>query len=247
MGAWGAGIFSNDTAADIRGDFREALEDGLSPEQATEKLIKSAGETADDQDDATFFWTGLAAAQMALGVLQPRVRDRAISLIEAGGDVAQFVDAKTAAKRKLVLEKLRGQLLGTQKAPVRVRRPRRVPSPVSVGDVFLLALDDGRQARFRVLAMNEHRDGQFPIVEMIDDRGRPYRRYYKNPELMLRGDKFARYHVVSRMKGLPKPRELTIVGKAQPEPAANPPNYLIWQNLKIEAKRLLDEPKAKPE
>ena len=246
MGAWGPGIFSNDTAADIRGDFREALEDGLTPEQATQKLIRGAETTADDQDDATSFWTGLAAAQMALGLLQAQVRDRAVALIDSGRDVALFADPKLASKRRAILAQLRAQLLGPQKPPVSVRKPKRVPSAVNLGDVFLLVLDDGRRARFRVLAIDEHRMGDFPIVELIDNEDRPYRRYYKNPGAMNPREPLARYHVVSRSKALPSPNEIKVVGKARPDPGADPPTYTSWQNLKADAQRLLDEPNAQP-
>jgi hypothetical protein len=246
MGAWGPGIFSNDTAADIRGDFREALEDGLTPAQATAKLIAGAGDAVDDQDDATSFWSGLAAAQMALGVLQTNVRDRAIALIDAGGDLALWDDPKLAAKRTLVLERLRDQLLGPQKPPVKVHRPKRVPSPVSAGDVFLLTLDDGRRARFRVLGINHHRMGDFPIVELIDDRGRPYRQYYRNFQAMNNRQPLARYQVVSRFKDLPSPSQIEVSGKAKPDPKADATTYTIWRNLGVDAKRLLDEPNARP-
>jgi hypothetical protein len=247
MGAWGPGVFSNDTSADIRGDFRELLEDGLTPESATVKLVQGAGTAVDDQDDATSFWTGLAAAQMTLGVLQPAVRDRAIGLIDSGGDLALWDDPRGAAKRKAVLERLRSQLLGPQKAPVKVRRPRRIPSPVKAGDVFLLTLDDGRRARFRVLGMNEHRMGDFPIVELIDDRGRPFRNYYRNPDAMSKQDPWARYLVVSsRLKDLPTDAKITVIGTMKAEPRAQARTYTNWRNLPANVQRLLDEPEAQP-
>jgi hypothetical protein len=39
MGAWGTAIFSDDTARDIRDEFRDLIGEGLSTEQATEKLL----------------------------------------------------------------------------------------------------------------------------------------------------------------------------------------------------------------
>jgi hypothetical protein len=250
MGAWGPGVFSNDTAADIRGDFRELLEDGLTPDRATQKLI-NASTSVDDPDDATSFWTGLAAAQMTLGVLQPLVRDRAVALIDAGGDLHMWTDAKLAAKRRAILERLRSQLLGPQKAPARIRRPKRIPSPVKIGEVFLLTLDNGRQARFHVLAMKEHRMGDFPIIELIDDRGRPFRQHYKQPDRWtkrsLAKDPWARYEIVSsRLKDLPGDTEITVVGETKPQPQATGFSYTSWRNVKREAERLIDEPDAHP-
>jgi Domain of unknown function (DUF4259) len=251
VGAWGTGIFSNDTAADIRGDLRELLEDGLTPDQATQKLVSDASTSVDDPDDATSFWTGLAAAQMSLGVLLPLVRDRAVALIDSGGDLHMWTDAKLAAKRRAVLEGLRRQLLGPQKAPVKVRKPKRIPCPVKPGEVFLLTLEDGRQARFQVLRIDEHRMGDFPIIELIDDRGRPFRRHFKQPDDLTKGllkrDPLARFEIISgRFKDLPAGTEISVVGTTKPQPQATAPTYTSWRNLKREAKRLIDEPGAQP-
>src|SRR6266542_2280289 len=81
MGTWGVAIFSNDTAADVRGAFRELIEDGRSDEDATAEVLRRFHESLTDRDDAPFFWTGLAATQYRLGRLQPMVRDRAIAFI----------------------------------------------------------------------------------------------------------------------------------------------------------------------
>jgi len=71
VGAWGPGIFANDTAADVRGEFREMIEDGLSPEEATAKILQTSRHRAESPEDATSFWTELAAAQVELGRLLP--------------------------------------------------------------------------------------------------------------------------------------------------------------------------------
>jgi hypothetical protein len=39
MGSWGPGIFSDDVASDVRDDWREAIAEGLSPEDATDRLV----------------------------------------------------------------------------------------------------------------------------------------------------------------------------------------------------------------
>jgi hypothetical protein len=38
VGTWGPGIFSDDLAADVREDFRDLISQGLTPEEATERL-----------------------------------------------------------------------------------------------------------------------------------------------------------------------------------------------------------------
>jgi hypothetical protein len=39
MGTWGPGLWSDDTAADVRDTYRKALEDGLSDDDATGKVL----------------------------------------------------------------------------------------------------------------------------------------------------------------------------------------------------------------
>ena len=43
MGAWGPGIFSNDTAADAREEWREALIAGADPRVASERIVARFG------------------------------------------------------------------------------------------------------------------------------------------------------------------------------------------------------------
>jgi hypothetical protein len=61
MGTWGSGIFSGDLAADVRGDWREAIMDGLTPEEATRRLEDSYRPAIDDEDDGPLFWIALSA------------------------------------------------------------------------------------------------------------------------------------------------------------------------------------------
>src|SRR6185503_16896422 len=159
MGTWGTSIFSNDFASDIRGDWKEALEEGLDAEAATARLLKGYRGALADPDEGPQFWIALAAAQYATGRLQDRVRDEALAAIEAGGDVASFAaeDAKLAASRQRALAKLAGQLRGPQKPPSAVRRPKPRPSPVAIGDVILVRGADESPDR-----------GLFVVVGMAD-------------------------------------------------------------------------------
>lgn len=49
MGAWGPAIFSDDTACDIRGDYRELLEDGVDDREATQRVIDAYQHLGDDE------------------------------------------------------------------------------------------------------------------------------------------------------------------------------------------------------
>jgi hypothetical protein len=66
MGAWGVAVFSDDLAADIRGDFRELIGDGLTPSEATNRLVEQYASSLDDSDEMPVFWIALALAQWKL-------------------------------------------------------------------------------------------------------------------------------------------------------------------------------------
>lgn len=137
MGAWGTGIFDGDTAADVRDDWRDALLDGLEPDAATARVLERHRDALEDRDDEIVVWLALAAAQSQTGRLQPDVRDRALALIEAGGDVARWAqdDPASAKRREKVLERLAERLRGPQRPPTKLRRPAVRTSLLSVGDV----------------------------------------------------------------------------------------------------------------
>jgi hypothetical protein len=152
------GIFSDDLASDVRGDWRDAIAEGLSPEAATAHILERYADSKTDSDEATRFWTALAAAQAASGRLLDSVRDEALRLIEAGGDVSLFAeaDSQLAAKRQAVLQKLATQLRGPMRAPTRIVRPKAQLSPIDVGDVIeVTGSSSGRRGYFAVVGLED--------------------------------------------------------------------------------------------
>jgi hypothetical protein len=111
VGAWGTAIFDDDTAADVRGEWRDAILEGLTAEEASDRLRASFKHALADQDESKIFWLALAAAQMETGRLQDDVRDRALAIIEGGGDVARWAEEDEGLARKTAarLESPRGQ------------------------------------------------------------------------------------------------------------------------------------------
>jgi hypothetical protein len=241
MGTWGVAIFGNDTAADVRDGFRELIEDGRSDEEATSEVLRKFGESLADPDDAPFVWTALAAVQHRLGRLQPSVRERAIQVIDSGAGLHLWDDEKLREKRKAVLLKLRGELLGPARERVAVRRPRRKRSPVQKGQVFLLRLPNGQKARFRVVGIDETRQGDWPIVDLIDDHGRVFQ---ETGEWLKGKWKRAQYELLSpRFKDLPAPEDVEVVGMDRTEPSLIfDRGYLMWSTLRDSLTALLDDP-----
>src|SRR5713101_9254352 len=90
MGAWGTAIFSDDTAADTRDTFTDFVAQGLTPGEATKRLLAESADILADEDDACVFWLALAGTQWKLGRLIDRVRDRALKIIDYGVDLRRF-------------------------------------------------------------------------------------------------------------------------------------------------------------
>jgi hypothetical protein len=169
MGAWGTAIFADDTAADVRDEWREAILDGKSPEQATSHVIKLFGEAIEgDPDEEAVFWMALAAAQMETGRLQPDIRDRALAVIDAGGDVERWAeeDSGLARRRQKVLDRLGRKLRGPQPKPKRIRRRPVYGVPFDIGDIVLLRnTDEDVEALFAVV--DQHTDDRTAEVEPV--------------------------------------------------------------------------------
>src|SRR3954469_25266818 len=161
MGAWGAGIFANDTACDIRARWREGLLDGQAPAALQDELVG----TWDGMDEDEIVWSALAAAQHETGRLTAAVRDRALAAIDAGPDDGW---EDRAGRRAAVLGRLRAKLTGPQPAPKRLRRPRSHGPDVGPGDVLALR---GRDGAFGALVMvaETFADGHVTVVNLAWD------------------------------------------------------------------------------
>jgi hypothetical protein len=91
MDAWEAGIFDDDLAADVRGDWEEALARGATPPEATALLVGDyADEIEDDRALTASFWIALAALQLGADAVDAAVRDRAMLAILRGDDLARW-------------------------------------------------------------------------------------------------------------------------------------------------------------
>lgn len=120
MGTWGTGLFENDTARDVRGDFCDFIADGSSPAEASRWIIDQ-WDPDDNLDEGPVVWLTLAALQSRVGWLSQRVKKRALRIINDGSDLQLWINQTTesdVAERRAVLEKLKEQLLSPQPMPM---------------------------------------------------------------------------------------------------------------------------------
>lgn len=59
MGTWGTGLYSNDSACDIRGDYIDKLKRGKTNDEATQELINSNRDIMGDVEEEPLFWFAL--------------------------------------------------------------------------------------------------------------------------------------------------------------------------------------------
>jgi hypothetical protein len=169
MGTWGIGIFSDDTAADVRDEYRDCLSQGMEGPAATDKVMSMFGDSLDDPDDGPPFWLALAATQVRYGRLEQRVRDRAIAIIESGSDLARFSgNPRLTRERSRVLNKLKANLVGPQRTPAKVRKEIPFECDWEPGEVIGFKRSSGAWIALHVQGIGEGRRDRYPIVCVLD-------------------------------------------------------------------------------
>lgn len=169
MGTWGTALFSDDTARDVREEYRELVGDGLSGPLATDSLLDEWRPLLDDPDVAPVFWLSLADTQWQCGRLEERVKQKAIEVIDSGADLIRWSDEpKLSLKRRAVLDKLRSRLLSPQPAEKRIPAHFRDRCDWSIGEVIAYRLASGRLCLFRVIGSHTDRGGTSPVCELLD-------------------------------------------------------------------------------
>lgn len=116
MGAWGTGIFDDDTTCDVRDDFIDYLEEGKSAELATQIILEEYLDEFNIDDDLevmSLVYIGLSAIQLDKKCLQEQVRKNAIELIDRGADLELWEEAddNEYEERKKVLREFKQMLL----------------------------------------------------------------------------------------------------------------------------------------
>lgn len=169
MSTWGTGVFSDDTACDVRDGYVDLIGDGLTGVEATQKLLREWSTALEDPDEGPVFWLALAAIQWKKGRLEEFVLQRALAIIDTGADLARWnANSREYRKRKKVLEKLRAQLTSSQPLPKRIPKRFRDSNAWSVGDLVSYRLVSGRLVIFRVIGHHSDRGGTAPICELLN-------------------------------------------------------------------------------
>ena len=152
MGVWGAGLFADDDAADLPGDYRTYLADAQSDAGATDLAARDYGASLDRPGETTAFWLALASIQWRMGRLDPRVTAICLTIIDTGIDLEKWADSPVRGKRAAVLAKLRKVI----SSPPPRSKPMPKPLPVQLpgleaGEVVGYRMANGKYALLHVL------------------------------------------------------------------------------------------------
>ena len=147
MGTWGTGISSNDTFADIYGEFIDLYNEGFTVSEITEKLIAKNQETIDTPEEANNFWFALAKGQWECQSLDEIIFDRVEKIILTGIDIAVWKDldaspADIKAREKVLFKFL--EKLKTPKNKPRKRVKKKLHDSIfKKGDCLTYIMDNG--------------------------------------------------------------------------------------------------------
>ena len=230
MGTYGTGLYSDDTACDVRDAYREALDAGTDAEGARARVLNAFAEELAGPDEGVVVRLALADTQFRLGRLGESARREALAVLDAGGDLERWREAGAAEvrRRTAVLQRLRARLESPQPEPrpVRARRPRA--SQAVPGRVYAYRARSGQPYLIRVVGVADVGCSTGPVVRFLDRSGPglpdaarlaeiPERRYHP---------RWKRTEVIIADDGVPARERvgLTLVGEHAHTPQAPSPN-----------------------
>lgn len=163
MGAWGANLYQDDVALDIKDEYKDNLRRGKTNEEAMQEIIDKYQELLEDAEDRGVFWLALADTQWNLGRLDEQVKEQALEIIELGTDLKRWeINEKLYNKRKEILEKLKEKLLSPQPEEKRMPKYRTYKCEWENGDVFAYQLKSE-------YAKEQGLEDKYLIIQKIDE------------------------------------------------------------------------------
>lgn len=191
MGAWGTAISSNDTYADIYGEFFNLYNDGHDVAEISKKLIADNQEIINDKDDCNNFWFALAKAQWECKQLDKEIFNLVKKVVETGADIEVWrqldAEEKDIKKRKIVLDKFLADLQ-TERPKAKSRKKKIIRQPVfDKGDCLTFKLENGNYGGAVVLeAIKDSEYGHNLIATTrINQPNKPTKKELENAEVLV--------------------------------------------------------------
>lgn len=139
MGTWAAGIYSNDTAQDLRSEYTSAFwyYDVPTALEKIDSYVRTMFDESDEEEWCSYFYS-LADFMWKKGILTKEIRDRAAEMIDSGFGLELWREEgdKALRERQKVLEKFRTQILSPLPPKKRIKPSVHTEDPYADGDVF---------------------------------------------------------------------------------------------------------------
>ena len=195
MGAWGTGLTSNDTFADIYGKFFDLYNEGFSVSEITEKLITENQETINLPEEANNFWFALAKGQWECKSLDEKIFDRVEKIILSGNDIAIWKELDASPTDIKAREKVLFKFLETLKTPKdkpRKRVKKKLYNSIfKKGDCLTYLMDNGNYGGAFVLTDEQQTEIgiNYIAITTIDKPTKPTVDDFKTAEIYIRRTK----------------------------------------------------------
>lgn len=160
MGAWGAGLYENDTALDVKDEFEKLFNDGKSVQEITDGLTAEFESIMDCTDEAPLFWLALADTQWTFGVLLPKIKENALRWINELK--SQTADTPDRARQGKALDDLQTKLLSPLPPVKKPKKKRIYKCEWKIGDVFAYQLESE-------LAKERGLYGRYFLIQKVDE------------------------------------------------------------------------------
>lgn len=148
MGTWGAGLYDDDGAADLRDTIALLAKIPTTGERLLEILIQQEGaEPVTDDEDGTRFWLVVADQFEKRGIVCARAFENALHIIDKGIDLALMKELEMSPrdldKRAKVLALLAARLRDPKKPRAMAKNPKLPPFEVEVGGIYAFPTSKG--------------------------------------------------------------------------------------------------------
>lgn len=145
MASWGAKLYQDDVAEDVRDYYKDQLKRGKTNEEVTKELIKDNEDIISDEDEAPVFWFALADTQWNSGRLLPFVKEKALEYLKSGTNLTRWekeaINKREYKVREKVLQELEQKLESPMPPEKKVTQHKLYKCEWNIGDVFAYKLE----------------------------------------------------------------------------------------------------------
>ena len=137
MGAWGPGIYQDDVALDIKGEYIKLLQEGKSTKEANQEIINNNADYFTDEEDVVPAILALADIEWKYGRLDDIVKNDALKIIDQKIGIEPWQeDEKLYKKRLEKLNELKEKLESEMPPEKKVRVIKPCINKWKIGDVY---------------------------------------------------------------------------------------------------------------